>query len=85
MSHVKSYAFDFEVAQNSNYSFSSNFFLEILITCLLAEVAHFFKLENVEVAQNSNHFCLEFNFSSNFVPLQHFRAEKSEPLRPKDT
>ena len=42
MSHVKSYAFDFEVAQNSNYLFFSNFSLEILITCLLAEVAHFF-------------------------------------------
>ena len=42
MFHVKSYAFDFEVAQNSNYSFFSIFWLEILITCLLAEVAHFF-------------------------------------------
>ena len=39
---MPAFAFDFEVAQNSNNSFFSDFFLEILITCLLAEVAHFF-------------------------------------------
>ena len=27
-----------------------------------------FKLENSEMARNSNHFCLESNFSSNFEP-----------------
>ena len=85
MSHVKSYAFDFEVAQNSNYSFFSNFFLEILITCLLAGVAHFFQLENIEVAQNSKRNLIRGKNDSNFEPLQHFRAKKSEPLRPKDT
>ena len=29
-----------------------------------------------EMAQNSNHFCLELNFSSNFEPSQFFRAKK---------
>ena len=37
------------------------------------------------MAQNSNQFCLEFNFSPNFEPSQFFRAKKSEPLRQKDT
>ena len=82
---MSAFAFDFEVAQNSNHSFFSFFFLEILITCLLAEVAHFFQLENIEVAQNSIHFCLEFYFSSNFEPSQDFRAKKSELTRDFDT
>ena len=29
-------------------------------------MAHFFQLENPEMAQNSNRFCLESIFSSNF-------------------
>ena len=29
-----------------------------------------------EIAQNSNYFCLEFNFSSNFELSQDFRAKK---------
>ena len=36
------YAFEIEMAQNSNHSFLFYFYLEILITCLLVEVAHFF-------------------------------------------
>ena len=70
---MPAYAFDFEMAQKSNHSFFSYFFLEILITCLLAEVAHFFQLEKIEMAQIWNHFCLEFNLStngSNFEPSQ---------------
>ena len=37
------------------------------------------------MAQNSNHFCLEFNFSSNFEPSQNFRTKKSEPTQNLDT
>jgi len=39
---MPAHACDFEMAQNSNHSFFSYFLLEILITCLLAEVTHFF-------------------------------------------
>ena len=42
MSHVKSYAWDFELAQNSNHSVSLTFYLEISITCQNSELAHFF-------------------------------------------
>ena len=38
-----------------------------------------------EMAQNSNYFCLEFNFSSNFELSQDFQAKKSELLRDFDT
>ena len=40
-----------------------------------------------ERAQNSNrnHFCLEFNFSSNFELSQDFRAKESELTREFDT
>ena len=37
------------------------------------------------MAQNSNHFCLEFNFCSNFEPSQSFRTKKSEPTQSLDT
>ena len=33
-------------------------------------------MHNPEMAQNSNHFCLEFNFCSNFEPSQSFRTKK---------
>ena len=33
------------------------------------------------MAQNSNHFCLEFNFSSNFELIQNFRTKKVSLLR----
>ena len=49
-------------------------FLEILITCFFARVAHFWELEKVEMAQNSNNFCLEFNFFSNFWLFSTFWA-----------
>ena len=45
---------------------------------LFAKVAHSFELEKIEMAQNSNHFCLEFNFSSDFEPSENFRT--CEPL-----
>ena len=61
------------------------FLLEILITCQNSEMAHFFKFENSEMAQNTNHFCLEFNFSSNSEPSQNFRTKKSEPSQNFDT
>ena len=32
-----------------------------------------------------NHFCLEFNFCSNFEPSQGFRTQKSEPTQGLDT
>ena len=62
--HMIAYACDFEMALSSNHSVSLQFQLDILITC-----------QNSEMAQNSNHFCLEFNFSSklngsNFEPSQ---------------
>ena len=42
------------------------------------ELAHFFKLEKLEMAQNSNHFCLELIFSSKFEVriLNHLRILK---------
>ena len=40
--HVTDFAFEIEMAQNSNHSFFLYFLLEIWITCLFAEVAHFF-------------------------------------------
>ena len=51
-SHVPVYESDFEMTQNSNHSFFFLFLLGILITCFFAEVAHFFQLENSEIAQN---------------------------------
>ena len=83
--HVPAYASDFEMTQNSNHLFFLYLLLEILITCLFAEVAHFFELENVEMAQNSKRNWIRGKNDSNFEPLQHFRAKKSEPLRQKDT
>ena len=47
------YAFEIEMAQNSNHQFFLYFLFGIWITCLFAEVAHFFKLEKTEMAQNS--------------------------------
>ena len=79
------YACDFEMAQSSNHSVSLQFLLEILITCQNSELAHFFEFENSEMAQNSNHCCLEFNFSSNSEPSQNFRTKKSEPSQNFDT
>ena len=38
-----------------------------------------------EIAQNSNHFCIALNFSSNFEPSQNFRTKKSEPSQNFDT
>ena len=56
---MPAYAFEIEMAQNSNHSFFSYFFLEILITFhLLVEVAQFFKLEYTEIT-NSFFICCE--------------------------
>jgi len=59
-----------------DFEMAQNWFqLEISITC-----------QNSEIAQNSNHYCIEFNFSSNFEPSQNldtgliFRAEIKENL-----
>ena len=40
--HMMAYAFDFELAQNSNHSVFLIFLLEISITCQNSELAHFF-------------------------------------------
>ena len=39
-------------------------------------VSTLFLSENLELAQNSNHFCLKLNFSSNFMLTQGFRTKK---------
>ena len=83
--HMMAYAFDFELAQNSNHSVFLIFLLEISITCQNSELAHFFLFENPELAQNSNHFCLELNFSSNFVLTQVFQTRKSVLTQSFDT
>ena len=72
--HVKAFACNFQMAQNSNS-----------IKCQNFELAHFFQLENPEMAQNSNRFFLESIFSSNFEPSRSFRAKKSEPSQGFDT
>ena len=46
---MPAYAFDFEMAQNSNHSFFSYFWLEILITCLFAEVALFAEKAQIRI------------------------------------
>ena len=45
-----------------------------------SRVGSLFWFKNPEMAQNSNHFCLEFNFSSNFEPSQDFRTKKVSQL-----
>jgi len=50
------------------FDFSSLYY----ITCQNFEMVHFFELENSEIAQNSNHFCLESNFYSNCEPSQSY-------------
>ena len=44
--------------------------------CRMSEYAR-----DLERAQNSNHFCHDFNFSSNFEPSQNFRTKKRSQLR----
>ena len=73
------YACDPERAQNSNHSVFLVFLFEISITCQKPENAHFFQFENPERAQNSNRFCLEFNFSSNFESFDVFLSSHRVP------
>ena len=44
--HMTGYAFEIEMAQNSNHSFFLYFLFEIWITCLIAVVTHFFSSKN---------------------------------------
>ena len=51
--HMIAYAFDFELAQNSNHSAFLIFLIEISITCQNSKLADLFKSENPDLAQNS--------------------------------
>ena len=82
---MKAFACNFEMAQNSNCSVFLKFQLEISITCQNLELAHFFQLENSEMAQNSKRKWIRGKKGSNFEPSQSFRAEKSEPTQGFDT
>ena len=48
-------------------------------------MAHFFQLENSEMAQNSKRNWIRGKNGSNFEPSQGSRAEKSEPTQSYDT
>ena len=78
---VLEYASDFEIAQNSNHSVSCSFLLKKTITRQNLKIAQFFQFENSEIALNSNHFRLEFNFFSTFELFQNFRTEKVSYLK----
>ena len=83
--HVKAYAWDSEMAQNSNHSVSLWFWFEISVTCQNSEMAHFFKSEDSEMAQNSKRNGIRGRGSPNFGPSQNFRTKKSGPSQNFDT
>ena len=70
-----------EMAQNSINWVFLNIRLEILIACQNPGSAHFFKLENPQMAHNSKRNKIRSKNDSNFEPSLDFRAKKSEPNR----
>ena len=75
-SHVTPCMHNLEMAQNSNHWVFLYFLLEILITCLNPELAHFF---------GSKRNWIRGKNDSNFEPSQNFRTKKSEPTQNLDT
>ena len=61
------YASDLEKGQNSNRLVTLKFLTEIFsLTCFFSEMAHFFKLENPEIAHKTKHSILRIHFLFEF-------------------
>ena len=76
------YAYDFEMAQNSNHSFSLYFLLEILTTCFFSKVAHFLAWKCWDGSKFES-FSSRIKFSSNFEPSQNFWTKSEQKTSAK--